>query len=155
MIIGVAAEDPSGADARELIEALSAALTAITGASGKASFDLADMRQARACFAVARDRDGQALGCGALRPLDAALAHVGEIKRMFARPGTRGVGSAVLDFLEREARRHGYTTLRLETRRVNERAVAFYERRGYRRIANYGRYVGNDAAVCFEKCIGA
>ena len=81
------------------------------------------------------------------------MAGVGEVKRMFARPGTQGVGSAVLHFLEQEATQLGYTALRLETRRVNERAVAFYERRGYRRIANYGRYVGNDAAVCFEKVL--
>jgi len=40
-----------------------------------------------------------------------------------------------------------------ETRLVNARAVAFYERRGYARIANYGRYRGNDAAACFGKAL--
>jgi ribosomal protein S18 acetylase RimI-like enzyme len=45
----------------------------------------------------------------------------------------------------------GYKALGLETRLVNERAVTFYERRGYRRISNLGKYVGSTKAVCFEK----
>ncbi len=146
----VGAEDPSGADALALLAELSAALTAITGASGQASFDVSDVIGPRACFALARDAHRRALGCGALRPLD---ADTGEIKRMFARPGTRGVGRAVLRFLEGEATRCGYVALRLSTRRVNERAVAFYERHGYRRIPGYGRYAGSGASVCFEKVL--
>lgn len=155
MILTVSAEDPTGTEARALIAELSALLTAITGSSGQASFDVADMRATRACFAIARDVDGRAVGCGALRPFDAQRADVGEVKRMFARPGTHGVGSAVLRFLEQEATRLAYAALRLETRRVNQRAVTFYQRRGYRCIANYGRYVGNDAAVCFEKMLAS
>ena len=146
----VGAEDPSGADALALVAELSAALTAITGASGQASFDVSDVIGPRACFAVARDAHGRALGCGALRPLD---ADTGEIKRMFARPGTRGVGAAVLRFLEGEAARCGYVALRLSTRHVNARAVTFYERHGYRRIPGYGRYAGSEVSVCFEKVL--
>jgi GNAT superfamily N-acetyltransferase len=87
-----------------------------------------------------------------LRPLPIEGGEaVAEIKRMFALPGTAGVGSAVLAFLEAEARSLGYAHAWLETRRVNARAVAFYERRGYAPIANYGRYAGNEAAVCFGK----
>jgi GNAT superfamily N-acetyltransferase len=151
MTLSVSAEDPTGADALALVAELSATLAALTGASGQASFDVADVLGPRACFALARDAHGRALGCGALRP----LAHdIAEVKRMFARPGTRGVGSAVLRFLEAEAARWGYAVLRLSTRRVNERAVAFYERHGYRRIAGYGRYAGSDVSVCFEKWLG-
>ena len=150
MTVRVAIEDPAGADAQALMIELSDTLTAITGASGQASFDAGDVRVARACFALARDADGRALGCGALRPLGADRA---EIKRMFARPGTRGVGSAVLHFLEQEAARFGYAATRLSTRRVNERAVAFYERHGYRRIAGYGRYADSEVSVCFEKVL--
>ena len=148
----VSAEDPSGADALALVAELSAALTAITGASGQASFDVADVTGPRACFAIARDAHGRALGCGALRPLEVDVA---EIKRMFARPGMRGVGAAVLRFLEAEAARCGYVALRLSTRRVNERAVAFYERHGYRRIPGYGRYAGSQVSACFEKVLTA
>jgi GNAT superfamily N-acetyltransferase len=152
LTIAVSAEDPAGADALALVAELSATLTALTGASGQASFDVSDVRVPRACFALARDAHGHAVGCGALRPLDADTA---EVKRMFARPGTRGVGSAVLRFLESEAARQGYVALRLSTRRVNERAVAFYERHGYGRIPGYGRYAGSDVSVCFEKVLPA
>ena len=55
MTVTVDAEDPSSRDACALIAELSAALTAITGASGQASFDVADVRVARARFAIARD----------------------------------------------------------------------------------------------------
>ncbi len=150
MRIAVAAEDPAGADALALVAELSATLTAITGASGQSSFDVSDVGGPRACFALARDTHGRAVGCGALRPM---AADVAEVKRMFARPGTRGVGSAVLRFLEGEAARWGYVALRLSTRRVNARAVAFYERHGYRAIPGYGHYAGSEVSVCFEKLL--
>ena len=102
-----------------------------------------DANQARAAL-----EQVMALGCGALRPLEGDAA---ELKRMYARPGGCGVGRALLRFLEEEARRLGYGALRLETRRVNARAVSFYERHGYARIPNYGRYAGLERAVCFEK----
>jgi ribosomal protein S18 acetylase RimI-like enzyme len=141
-------EDPAAPDSLRLMEELSTALEAITGASGKASFDVEDVRGPAACFVVARDGNGAALGCGAFRPLQPGVA---EIKRMYARHGSAGVGSAVLRFLEDEAAALGYQALWLETRLVNRRAVDFYEARGYERIANYGKYIGNPLAVCFEK----
>ncbi|MBV7535719.1 GNAT family N-acetyltransferase [Duganella sp. sic0402] len=141
-------EDPSAPDSRQLMEELSTALEAITGDSGRASFDVEDVRGPMACFVVARDSLGVAVGCGAFRPLEPGVA---EIKRMYARHGTAGVGSAVLRFLEAEAALLGYQAVWLETRLVNRRAVDFYAARGYARIANYGKYIGNPLAVCFEK----
>ena len=73
---------------------------------------------------------------------------------MYARPGSAGVGAAVLTYLEAEAARMGYAAIWLETRLINERAVKFYEKHGYCRIPNYGKYAGNPQAVCFEKRIG-
>ncbi|NGZ84124.1 GNAT family N-acetyltransferase [Duganella aceris] len=141
-------EDPAAPESIRLMAELSTALEAITGDGGNASFDAADVRGPMACFVVARDAAGAALGCGAFRPLEPGVA---EIKRMYARHGTSGVGSAVLRFLETEAAALGYQALWLETRLVNRRAVDFYEARGYSRIANYGKYIGNPLAVCFEK----
>ena len=152
MTIRVALEDPAGADAQALVAELSATLESLTGATGQASFDPGDVRGERAGFALARDAQGRALGCGALRPMTDDCA---ELKRMFARPGTRGVGAALLSFLEQQAAGWGYAALRLSTRRINQRAVAFYLRHGYRPIAGYGRYVGSDESQCFEKRIAA
>jgi GNAT superfamily N-acetyltransferase len=143
-------EDPAAHESIQLMEELSTALEAITGDGGKASFNVEDVRGPMARFIVARDGGGLALGCGAFRPLEPGVA---EIKRMYARHGTSGVGSAVLRFLEAEAAALGYQALWLETRLVNRRAVDFYAARGYVRIANYGKYIGNPLAVCFEKIL--
>jgi ribosomal protein S18 acetylase RimI-like enzyme len=141
--VAVRDEDPRSEDARTLMEELSQVLASITGDPGTASFDAA----AVAAFAIARDSAGNAIGCGALLPLDGDIA---EVKRMYARPGS-GAGAAVLAHLEARAAALGYRGLWLETRKVNARAVRFYDAQGYLRIPNFGRYVGNDAAVCFGK----
>ncbi len=146
--ITVAAEDPHSSDAEMLIWELSVSLKVITGDSGQSSFHMEDLCDSRALFAIARNHKGEAIGCGALRPMD---ENIGEIKRMYARPNTSGVGSRLLLFLEQQARSLGYGALRLETRRKNIRAVSFYERNGYQQAENYGRYIGREEAVCFEK----
>jgi putative acetyltransferase len=143
-------EDPSTPDSVTLLDALSETLSRITGDSGRASFDPNDVRGTRSLFVVARDESGNAVGCGAFRPLERDVA---ELKRMYAKPGTAGVGTAVLAFLE-EAAGVGYAELWLETRRVNARAVNFYLKRGYSVVPNFGKYVGNAAAICFGKRIG-
>ena len=58
-MIVVMTEDPGTPDAVALLDELSAALQAITGSSGQASFDANDVRVDNARFVVARDRDGQ------------------------------------------------------------------------------------------------
>lgn len=140
--------DPTSPESRQLLVALSQTLQRITGSSGTASFDVSDVQVDRACFVVARQGTGEAVGCGALRPLAPGIA---ELKRMFAVPGSQGVGHALLSFLEQQARAFGYEQIWLETRRVNERAVRFYDRHGYAVIENYGRYVGRPEAVCLGK----
>lgn len=144
----VTPEDPATVDAQALIDELSDTLARITGDSGRASFDPGEVRGEKALFVVAHDLDGRAVGCGAFRPLQDGIA---ELKRMYARPDAAGVGSAVLAYLEAEAKSIGYKALWLETRLVNQRAVTFYERRGYSRIENFGKYAGNPKAVCLEK----
>jgi GNAT superfamily N-acetyltransferase len=152
-LLTVAPVDPASPDALALMEELSATLAQITGDSGKASFDPNDVRNsAQARFVMARDSGGRAVGCGAFRPLHEGVA---ELKRMYARPGTTGVGAAVLAYLEAQAQTLGYQALWLETRLVNQRAVSFYERKGYARIPNFGKYVGLEGAVCFEKRLAA
>ncbi|WP_374675345.1 GNAT family N-acetyltransferase [Ideonella sp.] len=148
----VTTADPLGDDAQGLLAALSATLQQITGSPGTASFDVADVAQPGAAFVLARTADGRAVGCGALRPLQPGVA---ELKRMYAAPGTQGVGTQVLAALEAQAPRLGHRELWLETRRVNARAVAFYLRHGYAVIPNYGRYAGRAEAVCFGKRLPA
>jgi ribosomal protein S18 acetylase RimI-like enzyme len=148
-MVDCAPVDPDAIEARGLIAELDAALAAICGDSGAQSFDANDVRGARSVFLLARDASGNALGCGALRPIDDDVA---EVKRMYARPGS-GAGVRLLGELERRALGFGYRAIWLETRKVNGRAVAFYERHGYRVIPNYGKYVGREDAVCLGKVL--
>jgi len=142
--------DPTDPASSRLLDRLSDALEAITGDSGRASFDPLDVQSDGASFVLAYDEEGRPLGCGAYRPLAEGVA---ELKRMFALPGTKGVGAAILACLETRAWADGYDQLWLETRRVNERAVRFYEKNGYRRIPNFGKYAGRPEAVCFAKIL--
>ena len=95
---------------------------------------------------VARDVDGTALGCGALRALDDGVA---ELKRMYVVPTARGRGLSklLLAELESAARLRGWTTLRLETGPRQPEAVGLYERAGYRAIPAFGAYVGTPEAA--------
>jgi ribosomal protein S18 acetylase RimI-like enzyme len=147
-MLSVRAEDPETPDALALIDELSVALARITGDSGRSSFDADDVRVAGALFVVARNVNGEAVGCGAFRPMAEGVA---EIKRMYSRPGNPGVGSAILAFLELQAAALGYSTVWLSTRAINQRALEFYRARGYTPIRNYGKYAGNPESACFGK----
>jgi GNAT superfamily N-acetyltransferase len=105
---------------------------------------------------VARDADGTAIGCGALRALEPGVA---EVKRMYVVPEARGRGVSrqVLEALEAAAVRRGWTTLRLETGPSQPEAVGLYESAGYRPIAAFGAYVDEpDAAdsLFYERALG-
>jgi GNAT superfamily N-acetyltransferase len=77
---------------------------------------------------------------------------VAELKRMYARPGS-GAGAALLSALEQRAVALGFGEVWLETRHVNQRAIAFYLRHGYRRIENYGGYIGRAECACLGKTL--
>jgi GNAT superfamily N-acetyltransferase len=144
--------NPRDPVARPLLDALSDTLAGITGDSGRSSFDPADMEKPGALFVLAYDATGKAVGCGGFRPLEPGIA---EIKRMYAQPGTGGVGAALLAHLEAQGRGQSYREFWLETRRVNLRAVNFYLKHGYREIPNFGHYAGRPEAVCFGKSLAA
>jgi GNAT superfamily N-acetyltransferase len=103
-------------------------------------------------FLVARDDDGRALGCGALRSLGEPVV---EIKRMYVRPEARGrgVGVAILNALEAEAGARGFKVVRLETGPLQPEAIGLYARAGYREIPCFGAYAAGAASRCFERRI--
>ena len=149
-MITVEKSDPLSPDSLYLIEKLSVELASITGDSGKSNFTITSMDEERALWALAKDRKGNAIGCGAIRPLTENIA---ELKRMYSDRSSPGIGSALLTFLEASAKSLGYNELWLETRHVNQRAVNFYKKNGYIRIENYGPYVGREEAICFAKSL--
>ncbi|QIX61817.1 GNAT family N-acetyltransferase [Hymenobacter lutimineralis] len=138
---------PQAAEAQPLLDALSEQLGTRFGSDGRASFTEWHAADPRYIFLLAR-QDGEAVGCGAVRPI---AEGIGEVKRMFAKYARQGIGEAVLHRLETEARRAGYTELWLETRVANTEACRFYLKNGYQRRPNYGQYHGRENSACFGK----
>jgi putative acetyltransferase len=97
-------------------------------------------------------RDGQAVGCGALRQHD---SFTGEVRRMFVTRSARrdGVARALLERLEQAAQALGYRHLVLETGVRQAPAIALYSGCGWRRIAPFGPYVGDPMSLCFGKTL--
>src|SRR6266568_2252398 len=102
-------------DAARLIAALNTELTATFPEPGATHFSLtgAQIGVGEGAFVVAY-LDDVAVGCGAVRRLDEATA---ELKRMYVDPSVRGrgIGRAIIEALEREARLLGVTRVVLET----------------------------------------
>jgi hypothetical protein len=65
--------------------------------------------------------DGEAIGCGAIRPINKYTA---EVKRMYTRNKGRGVGIQILSYLEKLGTELDYSVIWLETRLETE-AVCF------------------------------
>jgi putative acetyltransferase len=105
----------------------------------------------RSIFLLAR-RDGNAVGCGALVPIDEYCV---EVKRMFVAREERGHGIAtmILDELERLAREFEYDVIRLETGVKQPESIALYGKAGFYRIPNFPPFENDLSAVCFEKKI--
>lgn len=80
--------------------------------------------------------DGEAVGCGGLKTTGAG---VGEIKRMWVAPSTRGLGIAqrLLDALEARASAMGLEVLQLDTNGSLTEARALYLRNGYSEVERY------------------
>jgi GNAT superfamily N-acetyltransferase len=93
------------------------------------SADADELRPPRGLMLVATLRS-EPIGCGALKFHEAAPT---EIKRMWVAESARGIGLGrrILAELEAEARRHGSTTVRLETNESLTEAIAMYRSSGY------------------------
>jgi len=141
-------------DAARLIAALNAELTKTFPEPGANHFSLsaAQVVAGDGAFLIAHI-DDVAVGCGAVRRLDQTTA---ELKRMYVDPSVRGrgVGRALVEALEREAKLLGVTTVVLETGTRLASAINLYEAAGYERIPLYGEYLSSpDTSLCFGKSL--
>ena len=100
---------------------------------------------------VAYEND-KPVSCGAIREYSPAST---EIKRMYTLPEFRGNGIAtrILAALETWAAELCYQKCILETGKRQPEAIRLYEKNGYKRTTNYGKYAGVENSVCFEKNI--
>lgn len=96
--------------------------------------------------------DNQPIGCGAIKKHDANSV---EVKRMYVRQQLQGqhLGLTILTALEVWAKELGNTRCVLETGTMLPEAIRFYEKNNYKRIPNYGQYIGVIESVCFDKML--
>ncbi|TCC88218.1 N-acetyltransferase [Pedobacter frigiditerrae] len=90
------------------------------------------------------------LGCGAIKELSPVAM---EVKRMYTSPNGRkkGIATTILKELESWTGELGYENCLLETGIRQAEAVSLYKKCGYKRIPNYGQYIGVENSVCFKK----
>jgi putative acetyltransferase len=141
-------------DAIRLIAALNEELKAAFPEPGATHFSLsgAQVEAGDGAFVIAY-LDDEAVGCGAVRRLDAATA---ELKRMYVAPAVRGrgIGRALVEALEQQARLLGTSRVVLETGTRLAPALRLYEAMGYTRIPLFGEYLASpETSRCFGKSL--
>ena len=145
---------PAAPEAARLIAALNAELMAAFPEPGATHFSLSDRQvtPGEGAFLIAY-LDDLAVGCGAVRRLDESTA---ELKRMYVNPSVRGrgIGRALVESLEREARLLGVTRIVLETGTRLAPAIKLYESMGFVRIPLFGEYtLSPNTSLCFGKSL--
>jgi putative acetyltransferase len=124
-------------EVRDLIVALDRTLAGEYSAEQRHGLSLESIFQPHVRFFIAR-LDGTAMGCGGV----ALFETFAEVKRMYVRDDVRGrgIGRALLERIEAEARESGQGVLRLETGDRQIAAMQLYERAGFRSCEAFGDY---------------
>ncbi|MBB3235025.1 GNAT family N-acetyltransferase [Phyllobacterium endophyticum] len=152
MAISVTVETPLQDDVRLLVSELNDHLLPLSPIEFQFKMTVEQMAGADTTVFVARDENGVAVGCGALKDHGGG---VGEVKRMFTRPAVRGqrVGSALLEAITELARQKGVTRLVLETGAGRDFADAYrlYERSGFTRCGVLLDYPDSEHSAFYEK----
>lgn len=137
--VSVAVEPPTSAEARRCLESYFRELAEQFEKGYDPAADLSapveDLAPPSGVFVLAR-LDGEPVGCGALKRIDAETA---EIKRVWTAPSARGLGVArrVLHRLEAEAGTLGFVILQLDANQALTEAHALYLKEGYHEIARF------------------
>jgi putative acetyltransferase len=147
----ISLESPNQPDVIGLIDDLDAYQKPLYPPESHHGIDIAALSAANVLFAVARDEQGTAVGCGAI----VVGPSFGELKRMFVRPGNRGQGIAakLLRLLEGEAAAKGCAMFMLETGPGQPEALSFYARSGYELRGPFGGYGPDPFSVFMEKAV--
>ena len=137
-------------DFQKLVEALDAELRIIDGEDHLFYAQLNKTDGIR--HVIVAYEDNTAVGCGAIREYGERIM---EVKRMYVQTDHRGKGVAfgVLSELEKWAAELKYKKCILETGNKQIAAINLYQKSGYNRIENFGKYQGIGKSVCFEKLL--
>jgi len=124
---------------------LNLSLSEITKNSGESSFSADAFDSALdGCIVVYFNKTP--VGCGVFKHRSSEVC---ELKRMFSKQPS--AGAFILRELEKYAVEKGYRRAVLSTRRINHKAIKFYERNHYSESKPYGRYIGVQKSVCLSK----
>lgn len=152
MAVSVAVETPLQDDVRSLVSDLNDHLLPLSPLEFQFKMTVEQMADEHTTVFVARDGNGSAVGCGALKDHGDG---VGEVKRMFTRPTVRGqrIGSALLEAITALAKDRGIHRLVLETGNTPgfEAAWRLYERSGFTRCGVLLDYPDSDYSAFYEK----
>ena len=125
----IAFESPDQPDVVALITDLDTYQDTLYPPESRHALDLASLKQPNVLFAVARDGERQAIGCGAI----VLCPKLGKLKRIYVSPRGRwqGVAKKLLALLESRAIDFGRKLLKLETGPYQHEALALYASAGY------------------------
>jgi putative acetyltransferase len=150
--IEIAPVNPMLPEVLEMIAELDALMHALYPIESAHLTDPAKLADASNRFYGARV-DGVIRGCGGFLVTDQGY---GEVKRIFVSPKARGLGlgRAVMDHLDREARSLGLLRLKLETGIYQPEALGLFEVCGYVLCERFGDYPeGDPNSVFYEKLL--
>jgi len=152
--VSVAIETPLQDDVRALIDALNDHLLPLSPEEFQFKMTVEQMAEPHTTVFIARDGEGRAVGCGALKMHTGDMA---EVKRMYTMPHVRGqrVGVLLLDAIENLARENGVITLMLETGTGEGFAGAWrlYQRSGFVERGAFLDYPESPHSAFFEKAL--
>jgi len=144
-------DDPARPDVVQLLAEHLDDMYATSPPESVHALDVTALQVAGVTFWTAR-RDGELLGCAAIKELDPAHAEVKSMRTTSAARGT-GVGRALLTRVLDEARARGYTRVSLETGSQDffEPARQLYLSNGFRECGPFADYVLDPHSVFFTR----
>lgn len=85
---------------------------------------------------LAKSKDGALIGCGSLKTIGSGK---GELKRLFVKPGARGLGLGrrLVEMRVEAARKMGLKTLYVDTLKNNLEMRGLYRKMGFEEIEGY------------------
>jgi putative acetyltransferase len=140
MRLVIAVDDPRAEDVRALVEAHLAFARSVTPAEGVFALGTEGLIDPAVTFFSARV-DGELVGVGALKQLDATHAELKSMHTVEAARG-RGVGRAMVEHLLSVAAERHYSRVSLETGTMDAFAPAraLYSGAGFRECGPFGNY---------------
>jgi putative acetyltransferase len=153
--LSISIESPRAPGIDRLLEGSTAHASSLYPPESNFLLDVAELEIPGTSVYVARTGDGTAVGMAALVESVELGEGRGELKRMYVHDDARGLGiaSALIERIETDAAQRGLREILLETGPLHHAALALYAKHGYRRIEQFGQYVGERFSVCMAKSL--